>query len=147
MSDENAITTAKPATALAVQQDALTALLSDPERLNALDTDKLERLFDLNERMLAATSAKTAVQRGRSRRVQDQVDPRFPKTSQDRRTAVTTTRSRPPTRSFSKTLWQMLRPLLDGANRLHLLDEHHQGARSRARWMSSSRRAFTRSGR
>ena len=49
------ITHEKP-TALAVQQNALTALLADPERLNALPIDKLERLFDLNERMLAATA-------------------------------------------------------------------------------------------
>ena len=44
------ITHEKP-TALAVQQNALTALLADPERLNALPVDKLERMFDMHERM------------------------------------------------------------------------------------------------
>ena len=63
----------KAPTALAVQQNALTALLADPERLNALPIDKLERLFDLNERMLAAT-AKAAFQRS-FKAVQDQVEP------------------------------------------------------------------------
>ena len=32
-------------TALQVQQNALTALLADPERLNALPIDKLERML------------------------------------------------------------------------------------------------------
>ena len=72
MSDQNAPTTAAP-TALAVQQNALTALLADPERLNALPIDKLERLFDLNERMLAAT-AKAEFQAAFAR-VQSQVEP------------------------------------------------------------------------
>ena len=66
------ITHEKP-TALAVQQNALTALLADPERLNALPIDKLERLFDLNERMLER-SAKASFQRA-FKAVQDQVEP------------------------------------------------------------------------
>ena len=66
------ITHEKP-TALAVQQNALTALLADPERLNALPIDKLERLFDLNERMLER-SAKASFQRS-FKAVQDQVEP------------------------------------------------------------------------
>ena len=73
MSDQNAPTTAAPQTALAVQQNALTALLADPERLNALPIDKLERLFDLNERMLER-SAKASFQRA-FKAVQDQVEP------------------------------------------------------------------------
>ena len=59
-------------TALQVQQNALTALLADPERLNALPIDKLERLFDLNERMLAAT-AKAEFQAAFAR-VQSQIE-------------------------------------------------------------------------
>ena len=60
-------------TALAVQQNALTALLADPERLNALPIDKLERMLDMHERMLA-TQAKTDFNAA-FQAVQDQVDP------------------------------------------------------------------------
>ena len=66
------ITHEKP-TALAVQQNALTALLADPERLNALPIDKLERLFDLNERMLER-SARAEFQAAFAR-VQAKIEP------------------------------------------------------------------------
>ena len=66
------ITHEKP-TALAVQQNALTALLADPERLNALDADKLERLFDLNERMLAAQARLEF--KAAFKAVQDEIEP------------------------------------------------------------------------
>ena len=54
------ITHNKP-TALAVQQNALTALLADPARLEALPVDKLERMLDMHERIMA-TQAKADFQ-------------------------------------------------------------------------------------
>ena len=92
-------------TALQVQQNALTALLADPERLNALPIDKLERMLDMHERMLAA-QAKTDFNAA-FQRVQDQVDP-VPKRGRiDRRDGTS-----PTPYQLVTDVVDMLRPLL-----------------------------------
>ena len=56
------ITHEKP-TALAVQQNALTALLADPERLKELPVDKLERMLDMQRAHAWRLTAKTEFRR------------------------------------------------------------------------------------
>ena len=92
-------------TALAVQQNALTALLADPERLNAIPIDKLERMLDMHERIMA-TQAKAEFDAA-FQHVQDQVSS-VPKRGRiDRRDGST-----PTPYPLLDDVLEMLRPLL-----------------------------------